>query len=163
MMMSFGWALARFDASGTLDTAFGNSGVVINPSGPDIQLAQRLIRQPDGKVVAAGRGPPSGSQLVRYEGSTFCGNGIVEPGEGCDDGNTLGGDCCSPECQPPSGCRAAGKSLIVIKETGNAAKDTLVWKWIKGDATTLAELGQPTGTTSYALCLYAGTTALASL
>jgi cysteine-rich repeat protein len=28
-----------------------------------------------------------------------CGNGIVEPGEDCDDGNELDGDCCSAECQ----------------------------------------------------------------
>jgi hypothetical protein len=28
-----------------------------------------------------------------------CGNGIVEGGEECDDGNTLDGDCCSASCQ----------------------------------------------------------------
>jgi cysteine-rich repeat protein len=27
-----------------------------------------------------------------------CGNGHLEPGETCDDGNTLAGDCCSPTC-----------------------------------------------------------------
>ncbi len=27
-----------------------------------------------------------------------CGNGVVEEGEQCDDGNTVGGDCCSAEC-----------------------------------------------------------------
>jgi cysteine-rich repeat protein len=27
-----------------------------------------------------------------------CGNSIVEPGEDCDDGNTVGGDCCSASC-----------------------------------------------------------------
>jgi cysteine-rich repeat protein len=27
-----------------------------------------------------------------------CGNGILEPGEECDDGNTLDGDCCSSQC-----------------------------------------------------------------
>jgi cysteine-rich repeat protein len=30
----------------------------------------------------------------------FCGNGIVDPGEGCDDGNTVNGDCCDATCQP---------------------------------------------------------------
>jgi cysteine-rich repeat protein len=29
----------------------------------------------------------------------FCGNGIVEPPEQCDDGNTANGDCCSSTCQ----------------------------------------------------------------
>ncbi len=28
-----------------------------------------------------------------------CGNGNVDPGEQCDDGNQVGGDCCSPTCQ----------------------------------------------------------------
>lgn len=28
-----------------------------------------------------------------------CGNGVVESGEQCDDGNGFGGDCCSPSCQ----------------------------------------------------------------
>jgi cysteine-rich repeat protein len=27
-----------------------------------------------------------------------CGNGLLDPGEQCDDGNTAGGDCCSPAC-----------------------------------------------------------------
>jgi cysteine-rich repeat protein len=29
-----------------------------------------------------------------------CGNGIREPGEACDDGNTFGGDGCSEDCSP---------------------------------------------------------------
>lgn len=31
--------------------------------------------------------------------SSVCGNGIVEPGEACDDGNATPGDGCSPTCQ----------------------------------------------------------------
>jgi fibro-slime domain-containing protein len=34
-----------------------------------------------------------------------CGNGIVETGEGCDDGNAAGGDGCSAVCQIESGWR----------------------------------------------------------
>jgi cysteine-rich repeat protein len=30
----------------------------------------------------------------------YCGDGIVSPGEGCDDGNTANGDCCSAACVP---------------------------------------------------------------
>jgi cysteine-rich repeat protein len=39
-----------------------------------------------------------------------CGNGVVEPGEDCDDGNTVPGDCCLPTCEFESTdteCRAA--------------------------------------------------------
>lgn len=33
------------------------------------------------------------------EPAPICGNGVVEPGESCDDGNTFDGDCCSATCQ----------------------------------------------------------------
>lgn len=32
------------------------------------------------------------------ENTAVCGNGVVEPGEGCDDGNTISGDGCSATC-----------------------------------------------------------------
>jgi cysteine-rich repeat protein len=39
-----------------------------------------------------------------YEGGfwandVICGNGIIDPGETCDDGNSVPGDCCSGTCQ----------------------------------------------------------------
>ena len=40
-----------------------------------------------------------------------CGNSVVEAGEACDDGNTLGGDGCSASCQdeaPAAGCCSTG-------------------------------------------------------
>jgi cysteine-rich repeat protein len=29
---------------------------------------------------------------------SLCGNGSLDPGEACDDGNTAGGDCCTADC-----------------------------------------------------------------
>ncbi|MGH7786059.1 MAG: M64 family metallopeptidase [Candidatus Binatia bacterium] len=93
-------------------------------------------------------------------GSNFCGNNLVDPGEQCDDGNTADGDCCSSTCQRPTGCRTAGKSLLLLKnDSSDDSKDRLTWKWLKGAATSLAELGIPTGTTGYTLCLYSGSAA----
>jgi cysteine-rich repeat protein len=40
-------------------------------------------------------------------GEGCCGNGVVDaPGEACDDGNALAGDCCAPTCtiEPPGTC-----------------------------------------------------------
>src|SRR5262249_38752556 len=114
-----------------------------------------------------------------------CGDGILDAGEQCDDGNTLNGDCCSSTCQfeAPGGdcgsamcggqcdgagtcairtdCKAAGKAGLLLKNNMDDTKDKLVWKWLKGDATSLADLGTPTGTTAYALCIYSGTSAAA--
>lgn len=38
------------------------------------------------------------SEVVAPKPGPVCGNGIVEKGESCDDGNTLWGDTCSPTC-----------------------------------------------------------------
>ena len=40
-----------------------------------------------------------GSQLSRVDYvSPLCGDGVVEPGEACDDGNSIAGDGCAPDC-----------------------------------------------------------------
>jgi cysteine-rich repeat protein len=48
-------------------------------------------------TVAAAQAAPSPTPTEAFE-SPRCGNGIVEPGELCDDGNTFGGDGCSADC-----------------------------------------------------------------
>lgn len=93
-----------------------------------------------------------------------CGNGTVGADEQCDDGNVVAGDGCSAACRlevctptPLSGCRrptvAAGARLTVDR-SGIAARNTLAWRWSKGAATTRADLGDPTTTASYVLCVY---------
>jgi len=45
-----------------------------------------------------------------------CGDGIVDPGEGCDDGNLVDGDCCSASCQVEaagSACAADGDACTL--------------------------------------------------
>jgi fibro-slime domain-containing protein len=39
---------------------------------------------------------------------TLCGNGVMDPGEQCDDGNTNAGDGCSRICQIPAGWSCTG-------------------------------------------------------
>src|SRR5262245_42443019 len=45
--------------------------------------------------------------LPRLARGFTCGNGILEPGEQCDDGNTVSGDGCSGSCQI-EGCSVSG-------------------------------------------------------
>lgn len=57
----------------------------------------------------------------------------------------------------PAPCRLpvdAGKSKLIVKNTSPDSGDTVLWKLTKGEATSLAEFGNPTGTDDYALCLY---------
>ena len=131
---------------------------------------------------------PAGEIRGQILRTPSCGDGILDGGETCDDGNTVNGDCCSSTCQldpattpcgdglclsgtcdgagncggtgePRGDCRTAAKSLLLIKnDADDDTKDKLIFKWIKGAATTVEDFGTPAGTTSYAVCLYAGTT-----
>ena len=44
----------------------------------------------------------------------------------------------------PQTCRTAQKSLLLIKNKADNSKDKLIWKWLKGAATTTAEFADPT-------------------
>ncbi|MCC6847414.1 MAG: hypothetical protein IT294_02845 [Deltaproteobacteria bacterium] len=101
--------------------------------------------------------------------SQTCGDGIVQGGcaEECDDGNTDPNDGCSATClveiglgcpdTPVAGCKppfVPGKSSLQIANKTPDSKDALKWKWLAGNRTTLADLGNPLATTNYQLCLY---------
>lgn len=113
------------------------------------------------------------------ESGEACDDGNLDPGDCCDascqfeangaacgdDGNVCTADVCDGagtcvhDATPASGCRAAGKSLLLIKNNADDAKDKLTWKWLKGAATTVGDLGDPTAASDYTLCLYSGTSA----
>jgi cysteine-rich repeat protein len=82
----------------------------------------------------------------------------------CDDGDACTADSCDPmggcvnDDAPASGCLTSAKSIVLIKDSSDDSKDKLLWKWIKGAALTQMDLGDPTASASYALCVYAGTT-----
>lgn len=68
--------------------------------------------------------------------------------------------CQSTPCPavPEGTCRTSAKSILLIKNKTPDSKDKLIWKFIKGAATTQADLQDPRSTADYALCIYAGTT-----
>jgi hypothetical protein len=64
-----------------------------------------------------------------------------------------------PTCAngPIVGCRRptrADKASLTVTDRTPDIDDTLGWKWTSGAATTLADFGAPTTTTSYQLCIY---------
>ncbi len=65
----------------------------------DSSLAAAGIRAPAGQIC------PTGSYVIGFDSQAniicteACGNGVLNPGETCDDGNIEAGDSCSPTCQ----------------------------------------------------------------
>ncbi|HYC53341.1 MAG TPA: hypothetical protein VEL28_00155 [Candidatus Binatia bacterium] len=99
-----------------------------------------------------------------------CGNGAIEGGEICDDGNTAGNDCCTATCTFPSpaGCfHSGGSTLTYVDDPSDDSKDKLAWTWKKGSEVTMADFGDPASTTTYQMCVFhvapAPTTVEASL
>ena len=61
---------------------------------------------------------------------------------------------CSPT--PLGGCLTPGRSTFTLAgDPLDHGKDRLSWSWNKGVAVTSADIGDPTATTEYAVCVYA--------
>jgi endoglycosylceramidase len=64
-----------------------------------------------------------------------------------------------PSCgpAPAAGCRRpvkTGRGTFALTDAAQPAKDRLAWSWTNGAATTAADFGDPTATTTYQLCAY---------
>jgi len=82
-----------------------------------------------------------------------CGNGIVEDGENCDDGNTNAGDCCPADCVRSHACAEASASRIAIRRSAKPGRDRLVWTWRAGPAVDVASIGSPTLDAGFRICV----------
>ena len=103
--------------------------------------------------------------------SALCGDGVTDPGEQCDDGNTTGGDGCSATCQSEGGvCPPApdpecqdgfAKGALVVSEK-TSGREKLVARLLNGPALAPSAFGDPVaGATAYNLCVYDGAGTLA--
>ncbi|HEX7245293.1 MAG TPA: hypothetical protein VF245_07000 [Solirubrobacterales bacterium] len=61
------YAVARYETDGSLDTSFGEDGMVTTEFEESQNGARAIALQPDGKIVIAG-GAPGGFGVIRYEG-----------------------------------------------------------------------------------------------
>jgi cysteine-rich repeat protein len=79
--------------------------------------------------------------IVAYDGPgalPVCGNGVVEPGEGCDDGNTDPGDGCSASCQPDSAGEGSHGAFVSDPDESSGCGCTLPRQRGGGSAALLA-------------------------
>jgi cysteine-rich repeat protein len=124
---------------------------------------------------------PAGADLTALTAET-CGNGTVEGGEECDDGNIAAGDCCSPSCRvEPAGspcasdgsvctndaCDGMGACTHVVPAAAGCANagprrasiamtpgadPKLAWRW-RGTTADPSTFGPVTSTTGLTLCV----------
>jgi uncharacterized delta-60 repeat protein len=111
------FALARFNANGTLDVTFGTSGIVTTGFGVSAEATSAVV-QADGKIVAAGYANLNGGEsfaLARYNSNgtldtTFGTGGKV--GTAFDSGQASYTQAFSVAVQPDGRIVAAGYTLI---------------------------------------------------
>lgn len=63
-----------------------------------VQAMPAIAGTPDGRAAVVWRETRVGTVDVLLRQLMRCGNGNIDPGEDCDDGNTVAGDCCSATC-----------------------------------------------------------------
>jgi len=170
-------AVVRWQANGTLDTNFGDGGVVttrITSNCCAADLARGVLFEPDGRIVAVGTAG-SRAAVVAYESGFCCTGGpCVECAvcetcglAGCepapvdtrcpDDGNVCttegcdGAGTCIHTAEPAPVCdepHVAAAALLKIRSSGAAGKDRVQFKWAKGSPPT------PVDPYPMVLCVY---------
>lgn len=105
------------------------------------------------------------SCVANFQGNCGVGN------ENCDDDNPCTLDTCPADdhCEnqgsprPSATCFEAAKSKVKFTNDADNNRDKLQWQWKGGDAFDQADLGDPTVSTDYTLCVYDSTGSTSSL
>lgn len=112
-------AIVRFTSTGAPDATFGIAGVRIGDPLPPGGRPLHAVLASDGTIVGGASYTPSSSTyrsgnavLARFVAGT-CGNGVLEAGEACDDGNPTSGDGCDANCT----ASACGNGIVAGAET----------------------------------------------
>jgi len=131
------FALARYNANGTLDTSFGSGGHVVTVFNADYDDAFAVLLQPDGKIVAVGNaGNATGTQyffaLARYNAdgspdSSFGSGGKVTTAIGSKDDEAFAG-ALQPDGKIVAGGYMRGSSgsqrlFALVRYNGNGSLD----------------------------------------
>ena len=105
----------RVGSDGSLDPSWGENGVVEIPAVGLWTEEGLTVDGTDGSAgtVLVSTRSAGNVELRRVTGRNDCGNGVIDPGEFCDDANAIDGDCCSSTCQIEDAAQLCRPSLGV--------------------------------------------------
>ena len=98
----------------------------------------------DGGATWCPFGNPCQVDILNPAPSAICGNGVVEPGEECDDGNLMNGDGCNQSCVAEIGACCLPDGSCLILDGGNCSA---VGGTYEGDGTDCATVSCPAAPT----------------
>ena len=108
----------------------------------------------DGDACTAGDACSAGVCLATPLGEgDACDDGSLCTAATCQSGACVGAPDPATSCSVPT---SPGKSRLLIKDQPIDAKDKVNWRWTHGQATSVADFGDPTSTDDFELCVYAG-------
>ncbi len=137
---------------------------------------------PDACTACAGICSPGCGNAVREVGEE-CDDGNTQTGDccspscsfdtagtACDDGSACtASETCdgAGQCQGTptvvTGCLDPGRAVVQLQDRSGDGKDRFKWKWKKGGTFTQQDLGQPSTTTGYEVCVFDRTAGSPSL
>jgi hypothetical protein len=115
----------------------------------------------DGEVTMSA----AASCVATFEGNCGAGNDNCDDGDPCTEDTCPGDSHCENRGVPRSAasCFDAGKAMLKVTNSADPARDKFLWQWTKGDAFAQADLGDPSSSTDYRLCIYDSTSDVTEL
>jgi hypothetical protein len=113
------------------------------------------VKEPNGTPCSDGT---VCTQTDSCQGGTCLGSNPLDCDDenGCTEDSCDAFDGCQNDAEPITTCLSADKSILILKQKDSGTKDKLLFKWIKGDSVDQTQLGDPTDSADYSLCVYAG-------
>lgn len=145
-----GWNVSDFTLTPFADGEVAVITIQCEEAGTfDLSLTGATLGQPNG----------FGQESCGISAQLECNDCLVD--EHCVSDNPCAVGICDPDAgcltvakAPESGCLTAERSQIKLTYREQDQDHRLQWKWSKGEAVSSADLGDPTASTEYALCVY---------
>lgn len=99
------------------------------------------------------------SNVCTVDACNGSGSCVFQSNVDCEDGNVCTQDSCDPQdgCQsigaPSTNCASPSKAILKIKDKSDNTKDGVKFLW-RGGPSLVQDMGDPTTTTRYELCIY---------